>query len=183
MNLPLPWVQQKNRHGRLQQRFTNTETQTTTRRDPRLRVPVSDALKSRFRSRGVRSEYIRRYNANPSVCSEYWGHSGREATTRERVGPSLWRLLYIGASCLCFFAGAYSAFSYPSGPNGMEKYLGLPDVTAGDLRRFRRIMTMDLNICMAIAPLAILVGLYAMLAAFSVLAVLGREVIAMQERT
>lgn len=172
--LPRPWVQLKDRLGSPMQ-FVNTEAQTATHRDPRLRAFVSHALKDKFGTRGVRTAYIQRYNANPAGCGEYWGHDGRQTELRPRKWPLYRRLLYIGTATYAFGVGSTSAFEYPAGAEATERYDGLPDTTPADYERLERLAKLNLDICAAIAPLAVLVPLYATLVALSVYLVGGRE--------
>lgn len=110
------------------------------------------------------------YNANPSKCTDYWGHLGRTRTTHTRTKPLVLRLLYLAFSFILFAVGFACVFMYPE-VDIVKKYLELPGVTLADLQRLTRIVTLDLYICIAIMPLCVVILVYTAYSMLSIRAI------------
>jgi hypothetical protein len=160
--LPEPWIEVTSLFGKPV--IIDSDTGTSTSVDPRLRA---FPIEGQDRRAGTRSsKYMKAYNASPSTCQEYWGHLGREWTTRYRSIPTISLLFFLGFASFQFAEGVMCIFSYPF---NVDKVTKLPDVTIPDMERLLRIMHLNLVLMLSTTPFAILIVVYASSSMISIL--------------
>jgi hypothetical protein len=109
--LPEPWIEIKSLVGKPM--FINSDTGASTNVDPRLRAfPVH----RQDRRAGIRStEYMEAYNnTGLSTCKEYWGHLGRVRTTRPRMIPTVFCLLFVVFASFQVIKGFLCIYNTPA---------------------------------------------------------------------
>jgi hypothetical protein len=136
--------------------FIDSDTGTSTSVDPRLRA---FPIEGQDRRAGTRSsKYMKAYNAGPSTCKEYWGHLGREWTTRHRSTPTVFLISFLGFASFQFAKGYVCMFRYPF---NVDKIMELPDFTIPDMERLLRMMYLNLDLVISTTPLLIFIAIYA----------------------
>lgn len=127
--------------------------------DPRLRAlpPTTKINPAAIRTK----EYMRAYNAQPSSCSQYWGHQGRQWRSTFWIKPTLFRVGFIGLAALLYLNGYRCIFSYPLG-------VGIGG-SGEDRRRLDRMRYWKILLAGCMGPQMIFVVMYASASAGSML--------------
>lgn len=166
ISLPEPWIEVTSLFGKPV--IIDSDTGTSTSVDPRLRA---FPIEGQDRRAGTRSsKYMKAYNASPSTCKEYWGHLGREWTTRHRGRPAISQLSFLGVAFFQFARGFMCIFNYPF---DVDRVLKLPDVTIPDMERLLRMMHLIFVLILSIAPFALVMVIYASSSMISILVLLA----------
>ena len=161
-SLPEPWIEIRSLVGK--QVFIDSDTAASTKVDPRLR-----AFPARGPDHSVGTgcpEYIRRYNSNPALCTEYWGHLGRAWNHRARATP-LYLLLYLGIAYFLYDGGFRCISDYP---NHLGKgFWSNPRIGLPDMQRDIRIRILKSAVRMCNLIIGYPIHFYSVLSFFSFL--------------
>ncbi|KAK0124840.1 hypothetical protein ONS96_008719 [Cadophora gregata f. sp. sojae] len=89
-------------------------------------------------------EYITAFNANPGLCTTYWGHSGRSVKTDFKFRATIHRLGFLVLAIYLTLKGFWSIIWY-NVPNVYDEVLKHPTtITKEDIARISRILSIHL---------------------------------------
>lgn len=157
VGLPPAWSESEAPSGQVT--YVNSDFESTTEWDPRLRVYPLEASTGRVNR--IQPLYIKAYNANRAPCYDYWGHCGRQWTGSPRLGPFLGSLAWTVLGTTTVLGGLACSVMYPDSKI-LEEHLALPDVTVGELIAVLKTIRANLTVTAASVPLALVAAICAL---------------------
>ncbi|KAK3187141.1 hypothetical protein K4F52_004043 [Lecanicillium sp. MT-2017a] len=157
VGLPPAWSKSQTASGQVT--YVNSDFESTTEWDPRLRVYPLEASTGRVNR--IQSLYIKAYNANRAPCDDYWGHCGRQWTGSPRLGPLLGSLAWTVLGTATALLGFLCSVMHPDSKI-LEEHLALPDLTVGELIAVLKTIRANLTVTAASVPLALVAAICAL---------------------
>lgn len=137
--------------------YRNSEFESTTIMDPRLRVFPFEASTGSVNR--IRSQYIKAYNEDRAKCTDYWGHKGRSCKANILVGQLLGQMTKaVFGGCLVL-AGGWCIFMYPS-LKIVKDNLETPDVTLEEIQRMFALLKLEIYAMACSSPLVLITLIY-----------------------
>jgi hypothetical protein len=178
MQFPGPWKWKEVSILPVKPVFKNIDTGAYSPLDPRLRAfpSMKDGGTAALQSRA----YISAYNANACLCTEYWGHLGRQWNNTFRVRAVTNRLGFLGFSSYLGLKGCWTMFGL-SATMLQKAHMQLPDITVGDLERVIRLFRVQMALMIVTSPVILISILYTLAAMSSLFTFWGKSALALEK--